>query len=152
FRKLDPLGLAPRKRRCRLSQLYVAESHIHQSLKLGLDLRYVLEQRQSFLNRSVQQIGDRTTLVFHRQSLAVVSSASTDIAQDVDVREKIHLDALQPVALTRLATTALHVERESSRFVAPFARLGGHRIQLADRSEHSGVRSRIRSRSSSDRR
>src|SRR5262249_45206717 len=106
----------------------------------------------SFLNRSVQQVGDRTTFVLHRQSLAVVSRASTYIAQDVDVREKIHLDALQPVALTRLATPALHVERESSRFVASFARLGGHRIQLPDRSEHSGVRSWIRSRSSSDRR
>src|SRR5262249_5077884 len=121
LRKLDPLRLAARERSRRLAKLDVPESHIHQRLKLALYLRNVLEQRQRFLNRSVQQIGDRTTLVLHRKRLAVVPSAATHIAQHVDVREKIHLDAFQPVALTRLATAALHVEREAPWLVASFA-------------------------------
>src|SRR5262249_46722314 len=74
------------------------------------------------------------------------------LARDVNVRQEVHLDGDYAVALTRLAPTALHVEREATRLEATRLRLRHHREQLADEREHAGVGRRIRSRCPTDRR
>src|SRR6185295_5065508 len=73
------------------------------------------------------------------QRLGVVAPAVADLAVDVDVGQEVHLDALGPLALARLATAALDVEAEASDLVAAdfcFPRLGE---DLADLVEHAGV-------------
>ena len=63
----------------------------------------------------------------------------------------MHLDLHEPVALTRLAASALHVEREAPRPVAADLRLGHLGEQLANGREEPGVRRRIRARRAADR-
>ena len=98
------------------------------------------------------RVGNRIALVAHRESLRVVALPAANFAGDVNVRQKIHLDAPQPVALARLAPPALHVEAEAPRPVAAFARFRQHRVQLANRRKHARVRRWIRPRRTPDRR
>jgi hypothetical protein len=73
------------------------------------------------------------------QRLAVVPRALAHLARHVHVRQELHLDLDDPVALALLAATALDVEREAARPVAADAsfRHGGE--QLADRREQPDV-------------
>src|SRR6266478_1974038 len=76
----------------------------------------------------------------------------TYVARHVHVRQEVHLDADQSVALACFAPSALHVEREATRFVAALARDWRRREQLPDRREQAGVGGRIAARRASDRR
>ena len=85
------------------------------------------------------------------ERLAIVALALAHLARHVDVRQEVHLDLHEAVALTRLAAAALHVEREASRPIAANLRLGQLGEELANRREESGVRRRIRARRATDR-
>jgi len=63
----------------------------------------------------------------------------------------MHLDLDQSVALARLAPSALHVEREATRSVAPDLGLRQLGEQLADRREQPDVRGRVGARRPADR-
>ena len=104
------------------------------------------------LDRHVEDVGDRRAFVRDLQRLAVVAAAAADIARDVDVGQEVHLDLDLPVALARLAASALHVERETSRPVAAHARFRRLRHQVADLGEELRVRRGIRARRAADRR
>jgi hypothetical protein len=52
------------------------------------------------------------------ERLAVVALALAHLARDIDVRQELHLDLEDPVALAVLAAAALDVEREAARGVA----------------------------------
>src|ERR1044072_5320665 len=149
-RELDALRLAARKGCRRLSELDVAEPHVEQGLELLLDLRDVLKQRHRLLNRRVEEVGDGLALVLDRHRLAVVARATAHVAEHVHVRQEVHLDALHAVALARLAAAALDVEAEATGLVAALARLGQHRVQLADGREEPRVGRRVRARRAAD--
>ena len=89
-------------------------------------------------------------LVLHLQRLVIVAPAAAHVAGDVNVRQEIHLDALQPVALARLAAPAFHVETEAARLVAPLARFRQHRIEIPNRREQARIRGGIRARRAPD--
>ena len=148
--ELDALRLAAGERRRRLAELDVAEADIEQGLELLLDLRDVLKQRHRLFDGRVEQVGDGLALVLDRQRLAVVARAAAHVAQDVHVGQEVHLDALQAVALARLAAPALDVEGEAAGLVAALARLGEHRVQLADGREEAGVGRGVRARRAAD--
>ena len=97
----------PLKRRRRLADLDIAEADIEQRLQLLLDLRNIFEYRQRVLDRRIEQVGDRQALVFDGQRFAVVTLAAADVAGDVNVGQKIHLDPLHPVALAALRSGRL---------------------------------------------
>src|SRR5205807_1088569 len=59
FRQLDALSFAARKCRCRLAQFDVTQTDVEQRLKFLLDLRNVLQQRQSFFDCRVEQFSNR---------------------------------------------------------------------------------------------
>ena len=71
----------------------------------------MLKDRQGFLDSHVEDIGDALLLVPDLQGLPIVPSALADLAGHVDVRQEVHLDLDQSVALACLAPSALHVER-----------------------------------------
>ncbi len=89
---------------------------------------------------------------FDFERLAVVAAAAARVAGDEDVRQKVHLDAEDAVALASLAAAAFHVEREAPRLVAARARVGQARVELAEEREDAGVRRRVRARRAADRR
>src|SRR2546423_15591871 len=119
-------------------------------LQLGPDVRHGAEEVERFLDRHLEDIGDRLALVVNLECFAVVALALADLARDVDVRQELHLDLEDPVALAVLAATALDVERKTAGLVAADARLRDAREQLADGREQADVRGRIRARRPAD--
>src|SRR5579859_4156508 len=82
----------------------------------------------------------------------VIPAPAAHLAQNIHVGQKIHLDAPLSLALARLAPSTRDVERKTSRLVPALARLRQHRIQIANRREHPGIRRWIRPRSPPNRR
>src|SRR5439155_24245083 len=103
-------------------------------------------------DREIERVRDRHAAVEHLQRLAVVTPAAARLASDEDVGEEMHLDAKHAVALAGFASTALHVERETTRLVAARARLGERRVEIAEQREHARVRRGVRPRRAADRR
>ncbi len=149
-RQLDALRFAARQGRRGLPQRHVTQADFHQRRQLLLNLRNILEQLQRFRGRQVQHIADRVALVSHRQRFRIVAAAAAHFAHHIHVRQKIHFDAAQSIALASFASPALHIETEASWPVAAFARFRQHGKKIADRRENSGVRRGIRTRSAPD--
>ena len=114
--------------------------------------RHRLEEFQRLLDRHVEHVGDGFAAEQHFQRFAVVALALADVAGDVDVGQKVHLDLDDAVALAGLAAAALDVEREAAGLVA--ARLGFRQAgePFADRREGAGIGRRVRARRAADRR
>src|SRR5205807_9968280 len=86
------------------------------------------------------------------ESLAVVALALADIALHVDVRQEVHLDLDDAVALASLAAPALDVEREAAGPISPRLGLGQAGEPVADRREGARVCRRVGARRAADRR
>jgi hypothetical protein len=113
----------------------VAEPDVVQRLELRRDGRHRREEVVRLGDRHLEHVGDRAALVVDLERLAVVALALADLARDVDVRQELHLDLQDPVALAVLAAAALDVEAEAARLVAADARLRDAGEELADRAE-----------------
>src|SRR5690348_6945414 len=100
----------------------VAEADTLQCRHLVADRRHGAEELGALVDGHVEHVGDALTLEGDVERLAVVALALADIALHIDVGQKVHLDLDDAVALARLATSTLDVEREASGPVA--ARLG----------------------------
>ena len=137
--QLDPLRLAARQGGGALPQGDVAEADVQQGLQFAGDLGLVGEKDHCFLHRHVQHIGDGLFLVLDLQGLAVVAGPLADLAGDVDVGQKVHLDLQNAVALAGFASAALDVEAEPPRPVPPHLGVLGLGKDGPDVVEHPGV-------------
>ena len=150
LRQLDPLGLAARQRGRRLAQPDVAQAHLADGLQLLPQLGDVLQEAGRLADRHVQHVGDAGLAVLDLQRLAVVAPPAAGLALDVDVGQKVHLDAQDAVALAGLAAAALHVEGIAPRLVAARLGLGQAGEQIADVGEDAGVGGGVRARRAPD--
>src|SRR5215510_14211389 len=100
----------------------VAEPDPLQGYELVADRRHRAEEIGALVDGHVEHIGDALAAEQYLEGLAVVAPALADVALDIDVGQKVHLDLDDAVALACLATPALDVEREAARQIA--ARLG----------------------------
>ena len=150
--ELDALRLAAGQRRRLLADMDVVEADAAQQRQHVAHPRHRLEEFQRLLDRHVEHVGDGFALEQHLQRLAVVALALADVAGDVDVGQKMHLDLDDAVALAGLAAAALDVEGEAAGLVA--ARLGFRQAgePFADRREGAGIGRRIGARRAADRR
>src|SRR4029079_3124389 len=82
----------------------------------------------------------------------IVALALADVAGDVDVGQKVHLDLDDAVPLAGLAAAALDVKGEAPRLVAARLALGQACEPFADRREGAGIGRRVRTRRAADRR
>src|SRR5215210_6422050 len=128
----------------------VAKTDVEQCLQLLANPRLVLEERERVFHRLLEHIRDAQSAEANFQCLTVVPLALADIAGDIDVRQKVHLDLDETVALARLTAPALHVERETARPVTANFRFGQLGEQLADRREESCIGCRIRAGGATD--
>ena len=71
------------------------------------------------------------------------------VAGNVNIGQEVHFNAAHSVALTRLASAALYVEREPSRLVAAHVRIAGGGKKLAYIIEKSGICRRVGARRAS---
>ena len=116
--QLDPLGFAAGKGGGRLTELDVAQADIVEGLELVLDPRDVFQELQRLGDGHVEDIGNALPLVVHFEGLPVVARALADLALDIDIRQKVHLDLDDAVAGAGFAAPALDVEGEAARLVA----------------------------------
>src|SRR5690606_7401941 len=84
------------------------------------------------------------------ERLAVVALTVADVAGDIDIRQEVHLDLDDAVALAGLAAPALDVEGEAARLVAARLRFGKAGEPVADRREGAGIGRRVRARRAAD--
>src|SRR5438105_11421371 len=96
----------------------VVEADTMQRLERLPHARYRLKKLGGFLDRHVEHVGDRLALEQHFERLAVIAFALADVAGDVDVGQKVHLDLDDAIALAGLAAAALDVEREAAGLIA----------------------------------
>ena len=86
----------------------------------------------------------------HLKRLTVIALSLADLAGNIDIGEKMHLDLDDAVALTGLAAAALDIEGEApGTEAAPlgFLRLGE---QVADIIEHAGIGGGVGARRAAD--
>src|SRR5687767_7776333 len=145
-RELHALGLSTREGRRALAEVNVPEADVHQRLQLLPNARLVLEELQGILDRHLEHVGNALATKAHLERLAIISLAFADLAGHVDVGKEVHLDLDQSVALTGLAASALHVEREASGSVSTNLRFRELGEELANRREEPSVGCRIRAR------
>ena len=84
------------------------------------------------------------------ERLAVVALPAAHLAGNVDIRQELHLDLDDSVALAVLAATALDVEREAARAVTAQTGFRYTGEQLADGREQANVSRRIGARGPAD--
>ena len=109
------------------------------------------EERQRLLDGHLQHVVNVLALVAHFQRFAVVALAAADVARHVNVRQKVHFDFHDAVALARFAAAALDVEAEPAAVVPAQLRVRRRRKQRADQIEQPRVRRGIRARRLADR-
>ena len=150
--EFDPLRLAARQCRRLLPQRDIAEPDLLQNLQPVMNARHRGEIRHRLVHRHRQYFGDRLVAELDFQGLAVVAPPLAGIAGDVDVGQEVHFDLQQPVALARLAASALDVEGEPAGLVAPRPAFRQFGEPVADRCEQIGIGRRIAPRGPPDRR
>ena len=104
------------------------------------------------LDRHRQHLGDVLPFVPDLQCLTVVAPALADLAWDINVGQKMHLDLDDPIAAASLTTSAAHVETEAARPVSPGLGLYCLREDLAYQVENSRISRGVGPRGTSDRR
>src|SRR5581483_7128390 len=72
------------------------------------------------------------------------------LAEDVDVRQEVHLDPSLTFTLAGLAASAGNIEREPPGFITALPRFWQHRIQIANLGKAPGVSCGIGSRRAPD--
>ncbi len=149
--QLHALTFAARKRRRRLTQFYVAQTYILNSLYLSQYLRLVLEKLNSLINCHVENVSNTLTTKTDLQSFTVVTFSATLLARHEYIRQEIHCDSLITVSATCLTSSTLHVEREPARFITANFSFRHLDEEISDIGKHTCVSSRIRTRSTSQR-
>ena len=110
----------------------------------------ISEEIERFFDGHVQHIGDRLAAIVDFERLGVVAFAVADLAGDVDIRQEVHLDALDALALAGFAAAALDVEAEPPRFVAADFGFAGLGKDLADLVKHTRISGGVGSRGPAD--
>ena len=146
------LGLAARQRGGLLADLHIAEADLVQRVELRGNRRYGGEEFRAVLDRHVEHIGNRLALEMHVQRLAVIALALAGLAGDVDIRQEVHLDLDDAVALAGFAAPALDVEAEPARRITARFRFRQAGIPVPDRAEGAGIGGGVGARCAPDRR
>ena len=148
--QLQPLGLTTGQRGQRLAQTHILQPDRGQRRQAALEIFLLTKKLQGFGNGKIQNIGQTPALIADLQHLVAETSTLTLGAGDVHVREKLHLDFFKALAFARLAASALNVEREGTRRIAPDPRQFGLRQEPPHRVKRLGIGEQVGARSSAN--
>src|SRR5579875_319790 len=84
------------------------------------------------------------------QSFPIVAAAFASVARHVNIRQKMHFDFQDAVALAGLATAALYIEAETARLIAAGARFRQFGEPFANRGKKIRVCGRVGTRRAAD--
>ena len=129
-----------------MTDLDIPKTYAHQRIHLLADRRHRLEELLSILNRHIQHIGNRLALELDLERFTIVPRTLARLARHIHVRQKVHLDLDDAIALTGFTTSTLHVEREPPRLISARLCLRQPRKPVANRRKGPGISRRVRTR------
>ena len=88
----------------------VAEANLIQRRHLVANGRNSFEKIQTLFDGHIQNVGDGFSPELDFQCFAVIAFALAHITFDINIRQKMHFDLDNAVALARFTAPALHVE------------------------------------------
>src|SRR2546430_12008200 len=138
-RQLDALRFSAGKRGSSLTELQVTKPDVEQRIQFVRDARHVSEKSRGLVHGQVENVCDIFTFVSDLERLAIVAPAVADLALDINVRQKMHLDFDQAAALAILAPATFDVETEPAGTVTAHPRSRQLREQFANRTEGARV-------------
>ncbi len=142
--QFQPLRFAARHGSERLAQMEVIESDIGQRLQTPHGVRLIGKKLECFVDRHPEDVMDGFAVPGDFQNLGAETGSVALRTGDVDVREKLHLDLLETLAITGRTTPIRHVEGELRRCVATQLRQGRLRKEIPDDVECFHVGNGIR--------
>ena len=116
-RQLHALGFTARQRSGGLPQTNVGQTDVHQGLQLTRQRRDGVKELARLFDGHVQHFVDGLAFVLNFQRFAVIAFTFALVARDVDVRQEVHLNFDDAIALARFTAAAAHVKAEPSRRV-----------------------------------
>src|SRR5206468_7659274 len=111
--QFDALRLAAGERRALLPESEVTEADVLQQRKGMMDTPMRGEEVDGFVDIHREYVGDRLAAPRCGERLAREARAVAGFASHLDVRQKAHLDRLQPLAFAFRTATAGGIERET---------------------------------------
>src|SRR5262249_694745 len=109
------------------------------------------EKQEGFANGHVQNLVNVFALVQDLEDAALVSRAFTFLADEFNVRQKLHLYSHSPVALAHFAPAAWNIERETAGVISACLRFARCSENVAYVVEGFDVGDRIGAGSTADR-
>src|SRR3546814_19728277 len=113
--------------------LDIAKADLRQHRHFVADGGNGLEKFHGVFHRHVQHVGDGHALELYFEGSAIVARSVADVAGDLEVRQEVHLDFQQAVALTGSAAEALPIEAEPAGVFEPCrtaGKMGAHTREL----------------------
>ena len=133
-----------------MTEFDVTQADVVERLDFVFDFGYVGKKIGGFLYRHIQHFADVFAFVAHFESFAIIPCALADFTRHINIRQKVHFDFDDAVALTMFASSAVDVEGKSACRVTSCFCGGKRRKQLSYISEHARVGCGIRTRSFAD--
>ena len=96
----------------------VAKAYVLQHCQLAVNTWLILKELAGLAHRHIKNLRDGFALIMHLQRIAVIACAVTNLAGNVNVRQKVHFYLIHAVALAGLAASSLHVKAEASCLIA----------------------------------
>src|SRR6185437_6048675 len=155
-RELQPLRLAARERGHRLPERHVLEANVGERCEAGGDFARVAEEIERLGDGHRQDIGDAGTAAVRPFALdledlvAIAATVAVGTAQ-IDIREELHLDVLEAIAVAGWAAAIAGVEAERAGGVFALLRGGLRREESADGIEGADIARRIGAGGAADR-
>ena len=144
--QLHTLCFSSGKSRSRLADLDIAQPDILKGLELARNPRKTGEKLQAFLDCHFQDIIDALAFIFDLQCFTVIALSLTHITGDIDIRQKMHLNLDDAVALACLTAASLDIKgKASGRKAAQFCILR-RSIELPNVGKDTRIRGRVGTR------
>ena len=114
-REFHPLRFAAGKRRAGLAELQISEPTSSNAFSLSETAGTLRKKRAASSTVMFEHVGDIFAFVGNLECLAIITLAVADLALDINVRQKMHLDFDQAAAFAIFAAPAFDIETEAAR-------------------------------------
>jgi hypothetical protein len=121
----------------------VSQSDITQRGELLPNARLILKHGTRLFHGEIEDFGDAASPEVHFEGFTIKALPFADITRNKDIRQEVHFNFDQPIALTALTPSSLHVEREAARSVPSDFGFGELGKQLSHRCKDARIRGRI---------
>src|SRR5260370_13196847 len=149
-RELQTLCFSAGKRCRGLTETQIAEADLVKDAECGNDLWHIDEKRRRFADRQLQNFVNILAVIADFQNAALEARAAALFADELYVREKLHLHGDGAVSLAGFAAAARNVKGKMTGGVAAAFGIRRIRKNVADGVESLEIGGRIRTRRAAD--